>query len=239
MKISIITASFNAEKTIAKCIRSVSEQKNADFEHLLIDNVSTDRTVEIAQKADSALRVISEPDRGIYDAMNKGATLSSGDILAWLNADDAYLPGTLEKVSRYFESHPGTDFLHGNLCVNGRCMTPPSGIASFGGFRIFHPATFVRRSAFEKYGPFKLEYRICADLDLFLTAGQGGAKFAYLDEILTDFALDGLSTKRRKETAREVREILLAHGYGFLFAYGVYCCMRARAMAAALIRGQK
>lgn len=236
MKISIITAAFNAEKTIEKCIRSVSEQKNADFEHLLIDNVSTDRTVEIAKGIDPDLRVFSEPDRGIYDAMNKGAERASGEILAWLNADDSYLPGTLEKVSRYFESHPETDFLHGNLCVNDRRVTPPLGIASFGGFRIFHPATFVRRCAFEKYGPFKLDYRICADLDLFLTAGQGGAKFSYLDEILTDFALDGLSTKRRKQTAADVRKILLAHGYGALFAYSWYFCMRARAMIAGMIR---
>ena len=96
MKISVITAVWNAEKSLARCVESV---KGNDVEHLLMDNCSTDRTVAIARELDPAVRVISEPDKGIYDAMNRGAERASGEILAWLNADDYYLPGTLEKVA--------------------------------------------------------------------------------------------------------------------------------------------
>ena len=148
MKISVITAVWNAEKSIARCVESVTGN---GAEHLLMDNCSTDRTVEIARSIDPAVRVFSEPDKGIYDAMNRGAERAQGDILAWLNADDHYLPGTLDKVAAYFAAHPETELLHGDLQVNGRRVKPASGIASFGGFRVFHPTVFVRREVFEKY----------------------------------------------------------------------------------------
>ena len=233
MKISVITAVWNAEKSIARCVESV---KGNEVEHLLMDNCSTDRTVAIARELDPAVRVISEPDKGIYDAMNRGAARATGDILAWLNADDCYLSGTLEKVAAHFAAHPETELLHGDLQVNGRCVKPASGLASFGGFRVFHPTVFVRREVFEKYGPFDLSFPICADLAFFLKAGRAGVRFTHLDEILTDFAIGGVSTKRRKATAKEVRRILLDNGYGPLFANGWYCAMRLRAIAAAIVK---
>ena len=233
MKISVITAVWNAEKTIARCVESV---KGNGVEHLLMDNCSTDRTVAIVRELDPAVRVISEPDKGIYDAMNRGAARAAGDILAWLNADDYYLPGTLEKVAAYFAAHPETELLHGDLQVNGRCVKPASGIASFGGFRVFHPTVFVRREVFEKYGPFDLSFPICADLAFFLKAGREGVRFTHLDEPLTDFAIGGVSTKRRKATAKEVRRILLDNDYGPLFANGWYLAMRLRAIAALLLK---
>ena len=235
MKISVITAVWNAEKSIARCVESV---KGNDVEHLLMDNCSTDRTVAIARELDPAVRVISEPDNGIYDAMNRGAERAQGNILAWLNADDYYLPGTLEKVAAWFSAHPETELLHGNLRVNGRCVKPASGLASFGGFRVFHPTVFVRRDVFEKYGPFDLSFPICADLAFFLRAGRAGVRFAHLDEPLTDFALGGISTKRRKATAQEVRRILIGNGYNRLFADSWYLAMRLRALAALLLKKQ-
>ena len=233
MKISVITAVWNAEGSIARCVQSV---KGNDVEHLLMDNWSTDRTVEIARSLEPAVQVHSEPDKGIYDAMNRGAGRAHGDILAWLNADDYYLPGTLDKVAAYFDAHPETELLHGNLRVNGRCVKPSSGLASFGGFRVFHPTVFVRREIFEKYGPFDLAFPICADLAFFLKAGRGGVRFAHLNETLTDFAIGGVSTKRRKATAEEVRRILIDNGYGRLFADGWYTAMRLRALAALLLK---
>ena len=229
MKISVITAVWNAEKSIARCVESV---RGNDVEHLLMDNCSTDRTVAIARELDPSVRVISEPDKGIYDAMNRGAARATGDILAWLNADDYYLPGTLEKVA----AHPETELLHGDLQVNGRRVKPASGLASFGGFRVFHPTVFVRREVFEKYGPLDLSFPICADLAFFLKAGRAGVRFTHLDETLTDFAIGGVSTKRRKATAKEVRRILLDNGYGPLFANSWYCAMRLRAIAAAIVK---
>ena len=228
MKISVITAAWNAEKTISRCIQSV---RDGNAEHLLMDNCSTDRTVETAWDLNPAIRVISEPDKGIYDAMNRGAGRAAGEILAWLNADDYYLPGTLEKVAAYFTEHPETELLHGNLRVNGRIVRPPSGIASFGGFRVFHPTVFVRREIFAEYGPFDLAYPICADLAFFLKAGRNGVRFTHLDEPLTDFALGGASTLRRRRTAQDVRRILEDNGYGKLFSAFWFRAMRIRATA--------
>ena len=233
MKISVITAVWNAENTVARCVESA---KSPEVEHLLMDNRSTDRTLEIARSINPEIRIVSEPDKGIYDAMNRGAAKAEGDILAWLNADDYYLTGTLEKVSAFFAEHPETELLHGNIRVNGRIVRPASGMASFGGFRVFHPAVFVRREVFEKYGPFDLSYPICADLAFFLKAGRAGVRFTHLDEALTDFAIGGVSTKRRKATAQEVRRILKANGFGGCFAALWYYAMRGRALAAEILK---
>lgn len=232
MKFSVISAVFRAESTIAACVRSVTEQKHADFEQILIDNCSPDRTLETALAVNPSLRIVSEPDRGIYDAMNKGAALASGEILSWLNADDRYLPGTFEAVEHYFSDHPETELLHGDILVEQRILRPPAGPASFGGFRVYHPAVFLRREVWERCGPFDLAFPICADLDFFLRAGRCGIRFRHLDRALTRFALGGVSTRRRKQTAGEIRRILIRNGRSALFADSWYAAMRLRALCA-------
>ena len=240
MKVTIITVTYNSAKTLPDAMRSVLSQTYKDIEYIVVDGKSKDGSVDIIRSFEplfgGRLHWISEKDEGIYDAMNRGAERASGEILAWLNADDHYLPGTLEKVGAYFAEHPETELLHGNLQVNGRIFRPPAGIASFGGFRVFHPTVFVRREVFEKYGPFDLSYPICADLNFFLKAGRNGVRFVHLDEPLTDFALGGVSTARRKATAQEVRRILRANGYGGVFSAFWYAAMRARALAAAVLK---
>ena len=225
---SIVTATFNAGGSIRRCLQSVRENRLAETEHLVIDNQSSDDTLEKV-RAFGNVRVISEKDNGIYEAMNKGIRSAGNELTACLNADDAYLPGTLEAVKERFESVPESDIVYGNILVNGREVKPPGGIASFGGARIFHPAAFIRRSLFERIGYFDESFRICADLDFFLRAKESGAVFTYLDRPLTDFALGGLSTVRRKQTAAELRHILIRHGYPRLFAGSSYCAMRLRA----------
>ena len=196
---SIVTATFNAGGSIRRCLQSVRENRLAETEHLVIDKQSSDDTLEKV-RAFGNVRVISEKDNGIYEAMNKGIRSAGNELTACLNADDAYLPGTLEAVKERFESVPESDIVYGNILVNGREVKPPGGIASFGGARIFHPAAFIRRSLFERIGYFDESFRICADLDFFLRAKESGAVFTYLDRPLTDFALGGLSTVRRKQT---------------------------------------
>ena len=225
---SIVTATFNAGGSIRRCLQSVRENRLAETEHLVIDKQSSDDTLEKV-RAFGNVRVISEKDNGIYEAMNKGIRSAGNELTACLNADDAYLPGTLEAVKERFESVPESDIVYGNILVNGREVKPPGGIASFGGARIFHPAAFIRRSLFERIGYFDESFRICADLDFFLRAKESGAVFTYLDRPLTDFALGGLSTVRRKQTAAELRHILIRHGYPRLFAGSYYCAMRLRA----------
>lgn len=225
---SIVTATFNAGGSIRRCLQSVRENRLAETEHLVIDNQSSDDTLEKV-RAFGNVRVISEKDNGIYEAMNKGIRSAGNELTACLNADDAYLPGTLEAVKERFESVPESDIVYGNILVNGREVKPPGGIASFGGARIFHPAAFIRRSLFERIGYFDESFRICADLDFFLRAKESGAVFTYLDRPLTNFALGGLSTVRRKQTAAELSHILIRHGYPRLFAGSYYCAMRLRA----------
>lgn len=232
MKISVITAVFNAENSIAKCVDSVMSQHGADFEHILVDNCSKDRTVQLALEHNPNLKILSEPDRGIYDAMNKGARLASGDILAWLNADDFYFQETFQTVLRTFSEHPEAMIVHGNLSVNGREIRPPSPPASFNGARIFHPAAFIRREIFEQFGPFDPTYKICADLNFFLKARKAGTEFHHVEKILTDFALGGASIKHRILTAEEVRRALLENSFGWFRANLFYSCMRLRGFAA-------
>ena len=108
MKISVITVSYNSADTIADTINSVAKQTHRDVEHLVIDGLSTDRTIEIVEKCDHPNLVLSsEPDQGIYDAMNKGLTRASGEVIGFLNADDIYADAeALARIARTFENNP-------------------------------------------------------------------------------------------------------------------------------------
>ena len=109
-------------------------------------------------------------------------------------------------------------------------------MSSFRGARIFHPASAIRRSLLERLGGFDVQWNICADLDLFLRAKESGAVFRFVDREITDFALGGVSTVRRQETASEVRRILLKHGFGRVFADGYYLAARLRACASCAVK---
>lgn len=136
---SIVTATFNAGGSIRRCLQSVRENRLAETEHLVIDNQSSDDTLEKV-RAFGNVRVISEKDNGIYEAMNKGIRSAGNELTACLNADDAYLPGTLEAVKERFESVPESDIVYGNILVNGREVKPPGGL-----HRSEAPGFFIRR----------------------------------------------------------------------------------------------
>lgn len=231
---TVITAAWNVEKTIPRCLESVQKNQLGSTEHLVMDNCSTDQTAEIVKRFPHAT-FLSEADTGIYHAMNKGIRQAKNEILVFLNADDHFLDGTLAKVQAAFSEHPESGIVYGNLLVNDTEVKPASGLASFHGARIFHPAAFIRKSLFDELGGYDETYRICADLDFFMKAKESGAVFTYLDEPLTGFALGGLSTTARKRTAQEVRQILISHGYGRMFAALWYCSMRLREYASRLI----
>jgi glycosyltransferase involved in cell wall biosynthesis len=183
--ISVITVCFNAERTIADALTSVGRQRFDRREHLIIDGGSRDRTVAIA-KANSTgvVRVISEPDHGIYDAMNKGIKLANNEVIGFLNADDMYYDDmVLSDVARKF-CDPRIDAVFGNLdyisqdgtqllrCWRSRPYKP----GAFGrGWLPPHPTLFIRRSVYLKLGGFDLSYGTAADFDLmnrFFTRGR-------------------------------------------------------------------
>ena len=236
MLLSIVTVTKNAAGTVAHAAESLGRPLPEDVEYILKDAGSTDGTCEAVRAIQPDAVVVRSPDRGIYDAMNQGWVRASGEYVMFLNADDRYLPGALEEIVRELRAHPDADILHGCIRVNGRKFSPAQGVSSFRGARIFHPASAIRRSLLERLGGFDVQWKICADLDLFLRAKESGAVFRFVDRELTDFALGGVSTVRRRETASEVRRILLNHGFGRCFSDGYYLAARLRACAARTVK---
>lgn len=214
MKFTIITATRNAAATIRTCIRSVMQQDWPATEHLILDGGSTDNTLNAVRDCQSPLvRLHAEADNGVYEAFNHGLRLATGDAVAFLNADDLYLPGALQRVAAAFERAPETQCLHGNIEVNGRIVRPRQGPLALGGARIYHPATFMRRELLQQAGGFNPEFAIAADLDLFLRLRKQQTPFLYVDEPFTRFALGGLSTRHFWKTQAEIRRVLLRNGY--------------------------
>ena len=179
MKFSIITVCFNSEKTIADTIRSVGAQRYSDLEHVIIDGGSKDRTLDIVREI--GLRngtVVSGPDEGIYDAMNKGLQAATGDVVCFLNSDDAFADDqVVARIAESFEKS-GSPAVYGDVCFVGRDQTEkvvrrwvtgafdPRRFRR--GWQIPHPAIFISRELFDRYGGFNTEYTISADYDLML-----------------------------------------------------------------------
>jgi glycosyltransferase len=204
MKISIITATFNAADTLLHCLECIKGQ-TIEVEHILIDGGSTDDTMNIAKAYGSQLaHVVSEPDSGIYDAMNKGIRLATGDIIGILNADDFYADSnTIATVSKVFEN-PHINSCYGDLVYVDAKNT--SRIIRYWksctfsankfkwGWMPPHPTFFVRRSIYEKYGFFNLELGSAADYELMLRfLLEHRVTTAYIPKVLVKMRLGGVS----------------------------------------------
>jgi glycosyltransferase involved in cell wall biosynthesis len=179
LKVSIITAVFNGVKTIEDCIKSVHAQTYPDIEHIIIDGCSTDGTIEIVNKYKGKIsKFISEADQGVYDAMNKGIRLSSGDIVATLNSDDTYANRSIVgEMVEFIENH-NLDAAYGDLAYidpnNSDHVTRfwKAGEykrgAFYYGWVIPHPTFFCQREVYEKFGCFRKDMKIAADFELML-----------------------------------------------------------------------
>ena len=179
MKISIVTATFNSGATLRDTIESVLRQSYADFEHIIVDGGSKDNTLDIVREYEplynGRLRWSSEPDRGIYDAMNKGIARASGDVVGILNSDDFYTsPDVLEEVAKVLTDND-IDAVYGDVhYVNdgnlGKCVRYYSSRRFHRswmrfGFMPAHPSFYCRRSVYEKFGTFALSYKVAADFE--------------------------------------------------------------------------
>lgn len=223
MTISIITVCYNSGKTIARTIESVLVQKSVRLEYLIIDGASQDSTVEIAESyrpqfeaKGMAYRIQSEPDNGIYDAMNKGIALATGDIIGILNSDDCYsAPDVLSAVRAAFEQGRA-DSVYGNLLYvkDGRSYRywRAGCQRSFRtGWMPPHPAFFVKKSVYEKWGVFRLDCGINADYELmlrFLEARQVTA--TWLDRTLVHMEAGGTSNSGVRSRIEGMRNDCLA-----------------------------
>ena len=206
MKISIITATYNAAGTISDCIASVAGQNvDVDVEHMLVDGASSDQTVQIANDHPNYHGpVISEPDRGIYDAMNKGLRLAGGDVIGILNADDYYpSKDVLQKVAVAF-SDPKVEACYGDLIYVNNLATDKvvrywkSGVFSprkfYWGWMPPHPTFFVRRSVYERFGHFNLELGSAADYEIMLRfLLKNRVTTLYIPEVLVHMRTGGVS----------------------------------------------
>ena len=219
---SIVTVCFNSVRTLEAALASVVAQNWANREHIVIDGGSTDGTLDIiARRHRTLAKVVSEPDRGIYDAMNKGLALATGDVVAFLNSDDRYID--TEVLSDVAEAlaqndldavfgdvdfvHPGDPDRVVRRFDSGRFH--PARLKM--GVMPAHPALFVRKSVFDRVGPFNPDYRIAGDFEFIARAfGDGGLHYKYLPRVLVRMQTGGASTGGIRSTLKLNAEILRA-----------------------------
>jgi glycosyltransferase involved in cell wall biosynthesis len=219
MKISIITVCFNSEKTIKDTLVSVGSQKNVDVEHVLIDGASKDNTLDIIKNHNTVSKLISEPDKGIYDAMNKGIAIATGEIVGTLNADDFYYDNdVLKEVEKVFLD-PSIDACYGDLIYVSQDNTDQiirfwkSNNYKLGlfksGWMPAHPTFFVRRNVYEKLGGFNLDYKIAADFELlFRLIEQNKIKTKYIPKVIVKMRLGGTTNKNWSNVINQNKEII-------------------------------
>lgn len=222
MKISIITVCYNSEKTISKTLESILYQSFKDVEHIIIDGKSTDSTLSIISKFLHNKKVISEPDKGIYDAMNKGIEIATGDIIGFLNSDDFYVNNNiLSNVTKIFENNSDIDACYSDLIyVN---QTDTSNIVRFVKSKKFykglfskgwcppHPTFFVRRSIYERFGKFDLNYSIASDVDLMMRfLEMHNIKSKYIPEVWVKMRMGGITNKNFRNIWLQNKEIILS-----------------------------
>jgi len=218
IKFSIITATFNSELTIADALNTVAMQSYPHIEHLIIDGKSSDKTLDIIKKhGNKNLRLSSEADAGIYDALNKGISKASGDVIGFLHADDVYAGSQIiEKLAKLFQEKQ-VDAAYGDLHYVSKSDTSKtirnwiSGSYNYKklkqGWMPPHPTFFVRKEIYEKYGTFDTSFKISADYDSILRfLGKEKISIAYLPEVLVKMRLGGESNKSLSNILRKMKE---------------------------------
>lgn len=226
MKISILTIARNAQDTIEQTIKSVIDQDYVELEYIIIDGNSTDNTKRIIEKYRDQIAVfISEPDKGISDAFNKGIKHASGDVIGIINADDLLLQGALKTVAESFRDD--TDVLYGLTRGFTETKTIPTVITESGFYGVdlerlklkmvlSHPSVFVRRTTYERYGLFDEQYRNSMDHELMLRMYTNGAHFQSVPYVLTYFRTGGVSSTNFRRTVAESYRISRMYGTGLI-----------------------
>lgn len=200
MLFSIITVCFNSEKTIEKTLKCMLEQTIQDYEYIIIDGQSTDGTLSIIKKYEplfkGRMKCVSEPDCGIYDAMNKGIKMAQGEIIGIVNSDDFYEKDTLEKVKAVYKGYE-LSIIYGlirTMSAGKEKMVYLKNPEFIEEDMIAHPACFVTRKLYEKYGSYSLEYPYSADYEFMLRIRkEKSIQYIGLYEVLSNFSLDGAS----------------------------------------------
>lgn len=223
MKISIVTVTLNCSKVVEDCLRSVRMQSYTDIQHIVIDGASSDGTLDILRKYGNQLDIIiSETDDGIYDAMNKGISLCTGEIIGILNADDFFAhANVLESVANCFSSDPLLDACYSDLVYVDQIQTskvvrfwkstPFVGHSFSKGWCLPHPTLFVDRRVYEKFGVFDKRYEIASDVELMIRLLEiHNIRVQYIPDIWVKMRTGGISNNKLSNIVQQNFEILQA-----------------------------
>jgi len=232
MKISIITVVWNNKETIKDAIDSVLSQTYKDIEYIVVDGASSDGTVEIVQGYGDKISIfVSERDEGIYDGLNKGISLATGDFVAFMHSDDLYADeSVVENIMKVLERDASLDGVYGDLIYTPKHDT--SKVLRYWKSKDFdisllkqgwmpaHPTLILKKEVYEKYGNFDLGFKIAGDYDFMLRVLSAGIKVKYIPQVLYKMRVGGESNKSLKNIIRKSSEDLLAlknNGVGGVF----------------------
>ena len=237
MRVTLITATYNSGASIKSCLDSVVSQDYDDFEYLIIDGKSSDDTLSIVkdyQQKYSYIKLISEKDQGIYDALNKGVVLSEGDVIGFVHSDDLLASKTVISEIVSTLKNKALDGVYGDLEYVRKEDTAK--VVRFWRSRSFnskllskgwmpaHPTLFLKKEVYEKYGKFNLTYQISADYDFMLRVLKDDSlKFGYLPKVITKMRIGGASNgsinniiKKTKEDYRAIRSNQIGSWFSIL-----------------------
>ncbi len=222
MKISLITVTYNSAETLCDTLQSVLNQTFKDIDYIIVDGASKDSTMDIVKefepKFEGRLRWLSEPDRGIYDAMNKGVMMAQGEIVGILNSDDFFASNDiLEKVNAAFKENPDVDGVYADVRYVGWNDTGKT-VRMFSGKDFKreklcwgkmppHPSFYVKRECYDKFGLYSLDYPICADYDMFVKMiWMGNINTLYINDVFVNMRNGGTSSNGIKVHRKIMRE---------------------------------
>lgn len=252
MKVSVITVAYNSAKTIGDTLASVAAQTHTDIEYIVIDGASKDETLSIVQHHGSLVsKLVSEPDQGIYDAMNKGLGLATGDLIGFLNADDMFSHAeVVASIVDAAQRHPSADAIYGDL-VYVREHQPDqvlrywrSGEFSRSKLRFGwmppHPTFYVRSSRLSEIGPFNDRLRIAADYEFMLrTLARPNAQAVYVRDVLIRMRTGGASNRSLRGLLCKSREDLWALRQNQLGGWFSLACKNLRKVPQYIQRAER
>jgi glycosyltransferase involved in cell wall biosynthesis len=228
-KISVITVTKNSEKFLEENLQSLKKQSYRNFEHIIIDGQSTDKTIDIIKKYSSEIYYwVSESDNGLYEAMNKGIERSTGDIIGILNSDDIFYPEALSIVNKYFSNYQDIDFLFGTVekhkLMHG--FNPKKINWTFGFYSTHSVGFFIKRASQLKLGLYDTQYKYSADYDLFyrmIVKKNFKGTSTKKNEIFGKFRKGGLSSRIKYiDFLKENNRIRINNGQNKLIVYLIF-----------------